>query len=321
MHIPKITFGPVPSRRLGRSLGINNIPPKVCSYSCVYCQVGRTRQYEVKPRPFYPPEEMQRQVGARLAAIRSQGEKVDYLTFVPDGEPTLDSRLGKTIEALRPLGVKIAVITNSSLLWQPEVQNNLQKADWVSVKIDAVDGSIWQRINRPCKGLKLDTVLDGIARFSREYHGHLVTETMLVDQLNAAATSITAVADFIAGISPRKAYLAIPTRPPAEKEVRPPCTTDLMAAYQIMKKRVPDTEYLVEYEGEDFTATGDIRNEILGILAVHPLRQEAVARLLRGAGADLKVIDELIRGKKITSTYYQGKTFYLRNVGKNLPEE
>lgn len=102
-----IAFGPVPSRRLGRSLGINNIPPKHCSYACVYCQVGPTPAQEITPRPFYPPEEILRQVRGRVEAVRARGEAVDYLTFVPDGEPTLDSRLGESIDALRELGLPI----------------------------------------------------------------------------------------------------------------------------------------------------------------------------------------------------------------------
>ena len=110
-----LVFGPVPSRRLGRSLGINNIPPKACSYSCIYCQVGPTRAAEIIPRVFYAPQRIRREVEARLAQVRERGEAVDYLTFVPDGEPTLDVNLGETIGLLRPLDVPIAVISNASV--------------------------------------------------------------------------------------------------------------------------------------------------------------------------------------------------------------
>lgn len=313
MLLPQITFGPVPSRRLGRSLGINNIPPKVCSYSCVYCQVGRTQLYEVKPRTFYRPEVIQQQVAARLKALSCRGAKVDYLTFVPDGEPTLDANLGETIELLSPLGVKIAVITNGSLLWQPEVRRNLQKADFVSVKIDAVEEKIWRRINRPHQSLRLKTILGGIKEFSEEYRGDFVTETMLVEKCNAAAPQMTANADFIAGISPRTAYLSIPTRPPAEKAVQPPPEEGIVMAYQIMQERVSQAECLIEDEGEEFVAAGDIRDELLGILAVHPLREDAVARLMKETGKDWAIINQLLLEKKITTTEYQGKKFYLRN--------
>jgi len=125
MSLSEITFGPVPSRRLGRSLGVNNIPPKICSYSCVYCQVGSTSHREIKPHTFFHPKEILQQVEKRIDSLRSQGERIDYLTFVPEGEPTLDSNLEEAIELLRPFGLKIAVISNASLLWQPTVRQAL----------------------------------------------------------------------------------------------------------------------------------------------------------------------------------------------------
>jgi wyosine [tRNA(Phe)-imidazoG37] synthetase (radical SAM superfamily) len=132
-----IAFGPVPSRRLGRSLGINNIPPKVCSYSCVYCQLGRTLKMQVERQAFHLPEEILVAVQKKVNSVKAAGESIDYLTFVPDGEPSLDINLGHAIELLRPLGLPIAVITNASLIWREDVRTDLRKADWVSLKVDA----------------------------------------------------------------------------------------------------------------------------------------------------------------------------------------
>jgi MoaA/NifB/PqqE/SkfB family radical SAM enzyme len=129
-------FGPVPSRRLGRSLGINNVPPKSCSYSCVYCQVGRTPEGGIEPRTFHSPEELICVVTSRVQTLRERGEAVDYLTFVPDGEPCLDSRLAEEIDALRSLDVPIAVISNGSLLWREDARKALALAAWVSLKVD-----------------------------------------------------------------------------------------------------------------------------------------------------------------------------------------
>ena len=111
-----IAFGPVPSRRLGRSLGINNIPAKVCSYSCIYCQLGRTIKISVERRAFYNPEKVFENVRRKVEEAKIRGEKIDYLTFVPDGEPTLDLNLGVEMELLKGMGIPIAVLTNSSLL-------------------------------------------------------------------------------------------------------------------------------------------------------------------------------------------------------------
>jgi hypothetical protein len=130
---PKVAlaFGPIPSRRLGRSLGINNIPPKVCSYGCVYCQVGATPSPQLEPRPIYPPEDLARAVARHVELVRARGERIDHLTFAPDGEPTLDANLGRVIRLLRPLEIPIAVISNGSLTWRPEVRDALRAADWV----------------------------------------------------------------------------------------------------------------------------------------------------------------------------------------------
>ncbi|SHJ94168.1 Wyosine [tRNA(Phe)-imidazoG37] synthetase, radical SAM superfamily [Malonomonas rubra DSM 5091] len=313
MSLSEITFGPVPSRRLGRSLGINNIPPKICSYSCVYCQVGLTSRRETKPCTFFHPKEISQQVEKRVDSLCRQGERVDYLTFVPDGEPTLDNRLEETIELLRPLGIRIAVITNASLLGQPMVKRAQLKADWVSVKIDSVDTRLWRKINRPPKQLQLDMVLRGIQVFADEFEGTLVSETMLLEGLNDKVDTLTETAEFIANLSPQKAYLAIPTRPPAEKWVKPPSHENFLSAYQTFQEKISNTECLIEYEGEDFVAAGNIRDEMLRITSVHPLREEAVAKLLSDASAGPEVIDGLMKEKKITMTEYRGKRFYLRN--------
>ncbi|MDX2437439.1 MAG: radical SAM protein, partial [Acidobacteriota bacterium] len=174
-----MTFGPVPSRRLGQSLGINNIPPKICSYACIYCQLGRTLTMQTERTNFYDPERILEEVRTRVEEVRVAGESVDYLCFVPDGEPTLDLRLGREIELVRELGIKIAVITNSSLIWRKDVREELALADWVSLKVDAVREDVWRRIDRPHGQLRLSQILDGALALSGSFTGQLVTETML----------------------------------------------------------------------------------------------------------------------------------------------
>jgi wyosine [tRNA(Phe)-imidazoG37] synthetase (radical SAM superfamily) len=186
-----IAFGPVPSRRLGRSLGINNIPPKICTYACVYCQLGRTIKMRVERDAFYEPEEILRDVRGKVEKARGAGEAIDYLTFVPDGEPTLDLNLGRAIDLLKPLGIKIAVITNSSLMWHEDSREALMQADWVSLKVDAVREDIWRRVDRPHGTLQLASIQDGILGFAKTYTGHLVTETMLVEGINDGESSRT----------------------------------------------------------------------------------------------------------------------------------
>lgn len=308
-----IAFGPVPSRRLGRSLGINNIPPKVCTYSCIYCQVGKTGKMQIERRPFYEPAEIVKRVKIQVKKALKKGESIDYLTFVPDGEPTLDINLGREIDLLRPLGIKIAVITNGSLIFQEDVRNDLCKAEWVSLKLDSTWKTDWRKINRPHKNLGLNANLKGMLLFSKNYPGELVTETMLVHGLNSDPDMLGEMAEFLAALSPEKAYLAIPTRPPAENWVKPPGPEELNRAFQIYSEKIDRVEYLIGYEGNAFAYTGNVDKDLLSITSVHPMRESAVRNILEKAGKDWGVVNKLISKQKIVETDYNGRKFYLRN--------
>jgi len=204
-----ISFGPVPSRRLGSSLGINNIPSqKICSYSCVYCQVGPTRKYSVSREKFYEPEKIYKEVEKHLNSLVN---KPDFLTLVSNGEPTLDLNVGKSIRKLKDFGIPIAVITNASLLSDERVRNELSLADWVSVKADANDETVWRKINRPSEELSFKKYQEGLLKFSSEYKGKLVTETMLIQGKNDDPAVLQQTAGFISKINPVIAYLAVPT--------------------------------------------------------------------------------------------------------------
>jgi wyosine [tRNA(Phe)-imidazoG37] synthetase (radical SAM superfamily) len=309
-----IAFGPVPSRRLGRSLGINNIPPKVCTYSCVYCQVGKTTRMQVDRTQFYHPGDIYMEVRKQVGKARKKGESVDYLTFVPDGEPTLDVNLGREIELLKSLGLKIAVITNGALAWRKDVRADLAKADRVSIKIDAATEKIWRRINRPWRTLKPEAIWAGMLEFADGYSGTLVTETMLVESLNDSAKSFHKIADFLNHMQPAKAYVAVPTRPPAEKWVRPPDENVLNEAFQILNEKPFQVEYLIGYEGNAFTFTGDVEEDLLSITAVHPMRQDAVNEFLMRAGADWQIVNKLMANAQLVETKYRGQMFYMRTV-------
>jgi wyosine [tRNA(Phe)-imidazoG37] synthetase (radical SAM superfamily) len=311
-----IAFGPVPSRRLGRSVGINNIPPKVCSYSCVYCQVGATPSPQLEPRAIYSPEEVAAAVSAHVAKVRARGEQIDFLTFVPDGEPTLDSGLGRTIELLRPLGIPIAVISNGSLAWRPEVRRALRAADWVSVKVDCVDEAIWRRVNRPPAQLELRTVLDGIRVLAEGFPGRLVSETMLVAGVNDGVEAVSGVGACLLELGISTAYLAIPTRPPAVPSVRAPDEQTVIRAYEALAEAVPVVEYLIGYEGDAFAASGDARADLLSISAVHPLRESAVRELLARSGAAWELVERLLEEGMLRRVDYEGTRFYLRRFSE-----
>jgi len=305
-----LVFGPVYSRRLGLSLGVNNIPYKYCSYTCVYCQVGRTIKLTIERRPFSNPSEVVEAVRAKLL----KAKHVDYVSFVPDGEPTLDTMLGRDIEALKKeLGVRVAVLTNASLLWMPSVRADLASADTVSVKIDAGDPATWRKVNRPHPLLVFDEVMRGILVFSREYAGALITETMLVKGINDPEEQLLRIADTIARAEPAKAYIAIPVRPPAEPCVQPASSEAMVALYNMLRERGVDAEILGKPEPPPPPPHEDPVRFVAATVAVHPLRLSYVERLFREQGLSIEEALRLLRERYgVETTNYRGEVFLVR---------
>ena len=299
---------------MGQSLGINHIPPKICTYSCVYCQLGRTIEMRTERREFYPPEEIVGEVEEQVDRARERGERIDYLTFVPDGEPTLDINIDREIELLKPLGIKIAVISNASLMWREDVREDLMGADWVSMKVDAVTEKLWRRVNRPHGALEHEAILDGMREFADAFEGELATETMLIQGLNDGGEEAERIAEFLAELGPDKAYVAIPTRPPAESWVRPAAEGAINRAYQIFEGKLGHVEYLIGYEGNAFAFTGNVEDDLLSITSVHPMREEGVNALLSKAGSDWGAVERLIEERRLIQLEFRGKRFYMRRL-------
>jgi wyosine [tRNA(Phe)-imidazoG37] synthetase (radical SAM superfamily) len=309
---PAISFGPVPSRRLGRSLGINNIPPKRCSYSCVYCQLGRTREMTVTRSNFYEPERVFEDVRNRVEKLGR--ESIDFLAFVPDGEPTLDKQLGEEINLLSGLGLPVGVITNSSLIWKAEVREALMGADWVSLKVDAFSSEVWKRIDRPHGRLDLQSIVEGMKTFSEEFEGFLCTETMLVEGMNDTKDEMEGIASIIEDIGPERAYLTLPLRPPAEGWASPPGEASVAMALEIMLRRGIRAEVLSTLIDGEFSLAGDLRGEILRITSVHPIDRKSMMELLRKAGSDPEIVDEMVEKGDLLLLEVNGRLFYRRHL-------
>ncbi len=314
----KHVFGPVPSRRLGRSIGINNIPPKVCSYSCSYCQVGKAIRMQIKRQPFYPPEMLVKEVRQLLQQLQHTDEYLDYLTIVPDGEPTLDSQLGALIAQLKQFNIKIAVIINGSLLYLPDVREDLSQADYVSVKIDSVVESVWRKINKPLKQLQLNTILEGISTFAKEYKGMLVTETMLLKDINDNHESLEQTAAYIQTLKPAIAYLGIPTRPTAMIDAFPADEETVNIAYHLFQTKLNRVELLTGYEGNAFSSTGNFEEDILSITAVHPMREDAVVVLLNKTMSSVEQLNKLLDKQMLKKVYYQNNIYYVRRFSSTF---
>lgn len=309
-----ITFGPIPSRRLGKSLGINNIPaPKRCTYACIYCQVGSTQEHIILRQDFYDPSEIFEGVKLHLQKLGKE-DQPDYLTFVPNGEPALDKGLGKSIKLLKSLNIPVAVITNASLLFDNDVVEALCESDWVSLKCDSAVKSVWRAINRPHKGLNWDRHIHCLRDFASHYNGRLVTETMLVKGVNDDAETLSQTASLISNLNPSLAYISIPIRPPAKDTVKASDEAAINMAYQIFSDNGLEVELTLGFEGTDTGFTGNAEDDIMNISAVHPLREDTMKELLRKNGADRSTVDKLVCENKIKVLTFNGKRFYLRNI-------
>jgi wyosine [tRNA(Phe)-imidazoG37] synthetase (radical SAM superfamily) len=277
--------------------------------------VGPTPATEIEPRRIWPPDTVVERVTRHVEKLRERGERIDFLTFVPDGEPTLDMDLGEEIDGLRKLEIAIAVISNGSLTFREDVRAALGKADWVSLKVDAVDETTWRKVNRPYASLGMSAILEGMLQFVAGFRGELATETMLIKGVNDADPTIDKVAAFVERLRPAVAYISIPTRPPAESWVLPAEEDFIHRAYQRFAERLPRVELLTAFEGTAFGTTGDAVQDLLSITAVHPLREDAALALLARNDADRGLLDSLVSENRLKRLMYRDHVFYIRRFG------
>lgn len=270
-------FGPVPSRRLGQSLGIDPIPLKTCNWNCVYCQLGRSRPLVNARKNYTAPEVILAHVQAALAAHRP-GD-IDWITFVGSGEPTLHASLGLLIRQVKTLtDLPIAVITNGSLLYLPEVRRELFAADAVLPTLDAGNAQLYRKINRPWPRLTFERLLDGLMAFRQVYHGQLWIEVMLVKGLNDTSDALHGIAAALARIAPDQVHIVLPTRPPAEPWVEPPDEAGLLRAVAILGDVA---QVLHPADGKfDLSGYNGVVDAIVSIIARHPMREDELVRAL-----------------------------------------
>lgn len=273
----KYVFGPVPSRRLGQSLGIDPIPLKTCNWNCVYCQLGRTIPLSNERREFFPAEDILAEVQSALGN-HSQGE-IDWVTLVGSGETTLYSRLGWLIQEVKAItDLPIAVITNGALLVLPEVRQDLLRADAVMPTLDAGTADLYRQINRPHPGATLARLVEGLIAFRKEYTGHLWVEVMLVRGLNDSRPALQDIAAILRQIAPDEVHINLPTRPPVETWVEPPDEPAIQMAVALLGNIA---RVIRPVQGTfDLNSDEDITNAILNIITRHPMRQAELEQAL-----------------------------------------
>jgi wyosine [tRNA(Phe)-imidazoG37] synthetase (radical SAM superfamily) len=270
-------FGPVPSRRLGQSLGIDTIPLKTCNWNCVYCQLGRTVPLVNVRREYLPCKDILEEVKQALAA-HAPG-KIDWVTFVGSGEPTLHAGIGWLIHQVKVLtDLPVAVITNGSLMHLPKVRQELSAADAVLPTLDAGNATLYRTINRPWPRLTFKQLLDELVAFRQEYHGKLWVEVMLVKGLNDAEDVVHEIAAALRRIKPDQVHINLPTRPPAEPWVEPPDEAGLMRAVAILGDAA---QIMHPAEGAfDLSGCDTVVDAIVGIITRHPIREDELVRAL-----------------------------------------
>jgi wyosine [tRNA(Phe)-imidazoG37] synthetase (radical SAM superfamily) len=305
----KYVFGPVPSRRLGQSLGIDTIPLKTCNWNCVYCQLGRTKPVTNERKEYYPPDEIASEVEEALQAHRP-GE-IDWVTFVGSGEPLLHSSMGRLIRQVKQLtNLPVAVITNGSLLYLPEVCQELAAADAVLPTLDAGTEELYRRINRPHPEVTFTRLVDGLIAFREEYPGKLWVEVMLVQGLNDGPEALRDIAEVLRRVRPDAVHINLPTRPPAETWVQPPTDESLMRALAILGDVA---EVVHPAEGSfDLSGYDDPVDAILAIITRHPMRQEELERALSrwSPGNVRKVLADLEASRRAQVVERYGVRFW-----------
>ena len=304
----KYVFGPVPSRRLGKSLGISPIPRKTCNYSCIYCQLGRTDKMTGERKEFFSLEDIINEFKQYL----KESFDFDVVTIVGEGEPTLYSKLGELIKEVKKITDKpVAVITNGALLSSKEVRDELMNADILLPSIDGYNEDTAKKIDRPLGTIHFKDELEGLIEFSKEYKGQLLLEIMLISGINCDKNSIEHFKEILKKIKYDRVYLNTPVRPPAESFVKVISQEEMKYAV----KELGGISIDMLSSGDFFSEIKDSYEAILNIIRRHPMNQFEINSFLESRKEKLEynIFEKLEKDKKINCILYKGiKTYRLK---------
>jgi wyosine [tRNA(Phe)-imidazoG37] synthetase (radical SAM superfamily) len=309
----KYVYGPVPSRRLGNSLGIDPIPSKTCNYQCVYCQLGKTTNFTNNRKNYFPKEEIKSEIEE---AIKLKKNYFDYITFVGSGEPTLYRDLKDLIISAKTLSKKpVCIITNGSLLYEKEVQNALMCSDIVLPSLDAGDEKSFIKINRPHPSINFENTIQGFIDFRNKYKGTFGIEIMLMRGINDTKEELLKIKEKLDLIKPDRIDINVPIRPPVEKWVKIPNKNIISVLDEIFG----------DYNNINFPEEGtfsiyslDFEKEVLSIIERHPLRQDQIINTFSPSGLSkdeiIVKLKKLKSKKKIKNYYYNNQIFWKLNI-------
>jgi wyosine [tRNA(Phe)-imidazoG37] synthetase (radical SAM superfamily) len=300
-------YGPVPSRRLGRSLGIDLVPHKICTYDCIYCQIGKTTEKTLVRKEYVPVKEILEEVGSFLQEETSSN---DVLSLTGSGEPTLHSQIRSVIEGIKAFtSIPVAVITNGSLLYEEEVRQDLLRADLVLPSLDAVSSEVFTKINRPGKGFSVEKVVEGLVEFRKVYKGQIWLEILFCKGVNDGKEELLKMKKALDRIRPDRIHLNTVVRPPFEKWAVP---LDQKEMEEIRGFFGEKAEIISEFDRHPPAVTErDIKEEILKILKRRPL---SLTDLSKGMGIREneieKYIQPLVSEGKIHARVFGDSTYY-----------
>lgn len=302
-----LVFGPVPSRRLGRSLGVDLLPRKTCTFDCLYCQVGPTQQTSVEHGEFVSAEAVTEAVRKRLSS------RPDFITISGSGEPTLYDKLGELIQALKALkAAPVAVITNGSLLWRPEVRAALREADLVAPSLDAGDEETFRRINRPHVECTFSRLLEGLRDFRAEFQGRYWLEVFFLAGINDDAVSAGKIAVLAQSVGADRIQLNAVARPTAHPNA-------LAVPESRLRELLPlfgnNAEIIADFASKaDAPAAGTAEvtpNSILELLRRRPCTVAGLAQGLAAETSEIRVLlESLLQSGVVRAEERDGKTFF-----------
>ncbi len=307
----KHIYGPVPSRRLGVSLGIDPIPLKVCSFDCVYCEVAKTTLLTIERKEYIKAGEILSELKNFLKEYKGT---LDYITFSGSGEPTLNSRIGYMIREIKKFAtVPVAVLTNASLLWQHELQEELSAADLVKCTLDAARDKYFKRINQPSPLLSIDKIVQGITEFSKKYKGTLLIEVMLVRGVNDDEENYRDLHNVLKDIHTTEIQINTVVRPAAFGFAKPLSKEELELAQKIIGN---NCKIISEFSRETNKAyRKDLEEAIVGSIRIRP---QTINDLSSGLGVHrdeiLKYMELLTKEGKVIETLLQGQKFYKMKI-------
>jgi wyosine [tRNA(Phe)-imidazoG37] synthetase (radical SAM superfamily) len=305
----RFVYGPVPSRRLGHSLGVDLVPLKVCSYDCIYCQLGRTKQRTIERKPYTPAQEILVQVREKL----EEGVNADYITLAGSGEPTLNTEIGPLIHDIKQLTeIPVAVLTNGSLLESREVRESLMQADAVLPSLDAHDEEGFQTINRPHPDIRLEGVLEGLSTFRKEYSGQIWLEVFILDGINATPSDATHFKQQIENVDPQKIHINTAVRPTAEAYARQVPAERMTSFCSILGQKA---EVITPFKETDtHERKSGVEEDLLSLLSRRPCTLNDISSGLNvNRNEILKQLDALLEDHTIekiekgSAVYYQPK--------------